>query len=198
MNAEKQPDRPKNLLLRLFIDTLITSTVAFGGGFVVLQMIRERFVNKYHWLTDEEMTDLLAIAQSAPGTIAGNALMLVGYTAAGFWGAVVTMIGTIIPPLAIIAVVSVFYNSLRDNIVISYLLKGMQAAVGAVILSLCVDMIRDATKKGKDIAAIVIMSAAMICSFFFGVNAIYIILAGAVSGMILLYVRRKMAERAAK
>ena len=182
--------RPR-LILRIFIDTLITSTLAFGGGFVILNMIRDKFCLKYGWLSEDEVTDLIALAQSSPGTIAGNALMLVGYTVAGFWGSVAAMVGSIIPPLFIISLVSVFYTTLRDSVAVVYLLRGLQTAVGAVIISLCIDMIDNATKRGRDLAALVICALSLICSFIFNVHAIYIIVAGALLGMIVTLIREK-------
>jgi chromate transporter len=182
--------RPK-LILRIFIDTLITSTLAFGGGFVVLNMIRDKFCRKYGWITEDEVTDLIALAQSSPGTIAGNALMLVGYTVAGFWGSVAAMVGSIIPPLLIISLVSVFYDSLRDSAAVVYLLRGLQTAVGAVIASLCIDMMDNATKRARDIPALVICALSLLCSFVFNVHAIYIIVVGALLGMIVTLIREK-------
>lgn len=185
----------KSILARLFIDTLTTSFVAFGGGFVVISMARSRFVERYKWFTDAEMSDLIAIAQSAPGAIAGNLVMLIGFNMAGVAGAIVTMAASMIPPLIIITLVSIFYSAVRDNQVVDYLMRGMRAGVGAVIASLVIDMVRDVTSRGKNLTAIIIMSVSLAASFFFKINPVYIIVTAAVVGIIMAFFNAKNAGK---
>jgi chromate transporter len=179
----------KQKCVRLFFITIYISSVAFGGGYVVLGMLRQYFVKKYKWMTDDEMTVSIAIAQTAPGAIAGNAAMLVGYNIAGVFGAFITMTASIIPPLVIITIVSIFYNTIRDNIIVDNILRAMRAGVVAVIISISIDMIVNVTKKGKNITAIVIMASAFIASYFIKIQPIYIILIAALCGIALSYIR---------
>ena len=174
--------------LKVFLTTLYISAFAFGGGFVVLGMLRTIFVEKYGWLTDKEMTDTIALAQATPGAISGNALILTGYNIAGICGAVCAFFAALIPPLVILSVFSLFYQAVRDNALAAALLKGMRAGTGAVIISLAFDMLRDAFRNSrKKIAALLIMLAAFVSSFFFGLSAIYIILAAAAAGIVLSF-----------
>ena len=154
--------REKGKVLRkLFFSTLYLSTFTFGGGYVIVTLMKEKFVDQLHWIKEDEMLDLIAIAQSAPGAIAVNGAIVVGYKLAGLIGALVAIVATIIPPFVIISVISYFYELFRDNFIISKLLSGMQAGVGAVIASVVWDMGGSVVKQ-KDAASIVIMLAAFV------------------------------------
>lgn len=183
----------KQKCFRLFFLTIYMSLVAFGGGVIILGLLRRYFVEKYGWMTDDEMNESIAIAQTAPGAIAGNAVMVVGYNVAGVFGATLTMIASIIPPLIVISLMSVFYHLINDNSIAYYVLKAMRAGVGAVILSIVIDMIRKVAK-GK--SAIVILILAFIACYFLKIHAIIIILIAAVSGIAHTYIRLLMKKKA--
>ena len=166
----------KKVLWKIFISTLYLSAFTFGGGYVIVTLMKKKFVDEYHWIEEDEMLDLVAIAQSSPGAIAVNGAIVVGFKLAGLPGTLVAILGTIIPPFLIISVISIFYAAFRDNFVISRLLLGMQAGVGAVIASVVYDM-GSGIVHSKNIVSILIMLAAFIASCVFGVNVVYIILA---------------------
>ena len=151
----------KKILFKLFISTLYLSAFTFGGGYVIVMLMKKKFVDQYHWIEDGEMLDLVAIAQSSPGAIAVNGAIVVGYKLAGLLGAMVATVATVIPPFIIIALISVFYNAFRTNYIVSEILEGMQAGVGAVIASVVFDMGADVVKE-KSAASIAIMAAAFI------------------------------------
>ena len=102
----------------LFFSTFKLSACTFGGGFVIIPLMRKKFVEELGWIEEDEMMDLTAIAQSSPGAIAVNASILVGYHVAGFPGAMLTVLGTILPPLIIISIISMFYQAFRDNTIV--------------------------------------------------------------------------------
>ena len=79
---------------KLFTSTFYLSAFTFGGGYVIIPLMRKKFVEQFHWIEETEMLDLTAIAQSAPGPIAVNASSLIGYRLAGFAGAMVSTLGT--------------------------------------------------------------------------------------------------------
>lgn len=89
--------------------------------------MKNKFVDEYHWIEENEMLDLVAIAQSSPGAIAVNGAIVVGYKLAGVVGIFITILGTILPPFIVLTVVSIFYNAFKSNWLISQLLEGMQA-----------------------------------------------------------------------
>lgn len=95
-------------LWKLFLSTLYISTFTFGGGFVIVTFMKQKFVDELHWLEEDEMLDFAALAQSSPGAIAVNAAILVGWRVGGFIGMVTSVIGTIIPPMAILSGISFF------------------------------------------------------------------------------------------
>ena len=85
-------------LRALFLSTLYISAFTFGGGFIIVTFMKRKFVDELHWLDDQEMLDMTALAQSSPGAIAVNAAILVGWRVEGLAGMVVAVLGTIIPP----------------------------------------------------------------------------------------------------
>ncbi len=178
---------------KIFISTLYLSTFTFGGGYVIVTLMKKKFVDDYHWIEENEMLDLVAIAQSSPGAIAINGAIVIGYKLAGMLGVIVAVMGTVIPPFAIIAVISVCYQIFRDNEIVSLVLEGMQAGVGAVIASVTYDMGAPFVKE-KDVMSIIIMAAAFAASCIFKVNVIYIVILCGLLGVI----RTCMAKRGAK
>ena len=161
--------------LKLFWTTLTLSTFTFGGGFVIITMMRKKFVEELHWLTEEEMLDMTAIAQSAPGALAVNASIVVGYRIKRFAGALISAIATIIPPLIIISIIAVFYNQFRDNAYIAIALQVMRAGIAAVIFDVVFSLAGNVAKT-KSVLWIGLMAAAFIASYIFKVSAIIIIL----------------------
>lgn len=186
--------RKKHVLWKLFYSTLYLSTFTFGGGYVIVTLMKKRFVDEYHWIEEDEMLDLIAIAQSAPGAIAVNGAIVVGYKLAGLLGALVAIIATIIPPFLIITVISYFYELFRDSFIVSHLLAGMQAGVGAVIASVVWDMGGDIIKQ-KSAVSDCIMAAAFLAACVLRVNVVYIILTCIALGVMrtLITKRRKAA-----
>lgn len=171
------------LLLLLFLNTLYISAFTFGGGFVIVTFMKRTFVDKYHWITEEEMLDLTALAQSSPGAIAVNAAILVGWKVGGFLGMIVSVIGTILPPMIILSIISFFYAAFITNPYVAIVLKGMQAGVAAVILDVVCELGLKVVKD-KSIISYLITIVAFITSFIFGMNVIYIILGAALIGII--------------
>ena len=168
--------KKKSVLGQLFLSTLCLSAFTFGGGYVIVSLMKKRFVDEYHWIEEPEMLDLIAIAQSSPGAIAVNGAIVVGYKLAGLIGALVAILATILPPFVIICAISLFYQAFRSNVYVSRVLAGMQAGVGAVIASVVWDMSSDIVKK-KSVPSVVIMAAAFLAACVFKVNVIFIILA---------------------
>ena len=99
----------RSTLWKLFLNTLYISAFTFGGGFVIITFMKKKFVDEMHWIDEEEMLDLAALAQSSPGAIAVNAAILVGWRVAGFIGMLTAVLGTIIPPMVILTVISFFF-----------------------------------------------------------------------------------------
>ncbi len=167
--------KKKEVLLKLFVSTLYLSAFTFGGGYVIVTLMKKKFVDECHWIEEDEMLDLVAIAQSSPGAIAVNGAIVVGYKLAGVIGALTAIVGTVIPPFVIISAISVFYTAFRENFLIAQLLEGMQAGVGAVIAAVVFDM-GEGIVRGRNAASNVIMIGAFLASCVFGINVVYIVL----------------------
>ena len=167
----------------LFLTTLYISAFTFGGGFVIVTFMKHKFVDELHWIDEQEMLDFTALAQSCPGAIAVNAAILVGWNVYGFAGMIVATLGTILPPMIILSVVSFFYAIFSTNVWVAVVLKGMQAGVAAVILD-AASRLGESVLKEKSSLSIFIMTAAFVCDFFLGVNVVYIILVAACIGII--------------
>ncbi len=177
-------------LWKLFVSVLYISAFTFGGGFVIVTFMKRKFVDELHWINEEEMLDMAALAQSSPGAIAVNAAILIGWRVAGFSGMLVAVIGTILPPLAILSVISFFYAAFASNRYVALVLKGMQAGVAAVIFDVVLGLGSGVIKQKKGIY-LFIMIAAFAANVFFDVNVIFIILAAALIGIGLELVNKK-------
>lgn len=176
---------------KLFTTTFSLSAFTFGGGYVIVPLMKKQFVDRLHWIEEEEMLDLVALAQSAPGAMAVNASILLGYRIAGFPGALVTILGTVLPPLVVLSVVSLFYGAFKENRVVGALLKGMQAGVAAVIADVVCDM-GGGILRTKNALPVLVMAGAFIAAFFLNVNVVYVILVcGALGALSALWQRRR-------
>ena len=123
----------KHIYRKLFTSTFYLSAFTFGGGYVIIPLMKKKYVDDLQWIEEEEMLNLTAIAQSSPGAVAVNAAILLGYRVAGISGALVTILGTILPPFITLSIISIFYTAFRDNTVVNAVLKGMQAGVALLL-----------------------------------------------------------------
>lgn len=187
------PESRGAILKKLFFSTLYLSAFTFGGGYVIITLMKEKFVDELHWLDEDEMLDLVAIAQSSPGPIAVNGAIVIAYKLAGIPGILCSVFGAVLPPFVILTAVSFFYNAFRSNFVIQSLLSGMKAGVSAVIISVVLEM-AGGIARSRDIILIGTMAAAFAANYFFGVNVICIILLAAGIGA----VRTVLGERKKK
>lgn len=179
------------LLRKIFFATLYLSAFTFGGGYVIVTLMKKQFVDELHWIDEEEMLDLVAIAQSSPGAIAVNGAIVVGYKLAGIAGVLTAVLGTVIPPFLIIAAVSVCYQAFRSNQLVAWMLEGMQSGVGAVIASVTFEMASGIVKERNTIS-LLIMAAAFTASVVWQINTIYIILACGLLGILITFSKRRM------
>lgn len=173
-------------LCRLFFSTLYISSFTFGGGFVIVTLMKKKFVDELHWITEEEMLDMTALAESAPGAIAVNAAILVGWQVEGLLGMITAVVGTILPPMVILSIISYFYNVFAANVYVALVLKGMQAGVAAVILDVVCSIIAS-----HSAVSLFLMVAAFAANYIFGVNVVLIILAAALFGVVRAALTRK-------
>lgn len=154
---------------------LFISTFTFGGGYVVVPMVRRYFVKRKKFFSEEDLAGMAAVAQSTPGAIAINLSALAGYQAAGTWGAIISCVAAVIPPLLILGLVSVFYTAFISNTIAAAILKGMQAGVAALIVDLIIDMCAMICKQ-RSLFLTAMIPAAFFANFILGVNVALILL----------------------
>lgn len=189
-NTLKNESKAK-MLWKLFTSTFSLSAFTFGGGFVIVSLMKKKFVEELGWLEESEMLDITAIAQSSPGPIPINASVILGYRMCGVLGSLVAVLGTSLPPLIIITVISKFYQQFRENAVISLALQVMRAGVAAVIFDVVLNLAKNIVKT-KNMLYISMMFVAFIMAYIFDISAMTIILLCIVIGVCnLLYDMRK-------
>lgn len=161
-------------LWTLFKSMFILSSCTFGGGFVIVSLMKKRYVEELQWLEEDEMLDVTAITQSAPGPLPVNASVIIGYRLAGIVGSLTAVLGTILPPMFIISVISLFYEQFRTNPYIATALQVMRAGVAAVIFDVVVNLAGNVLKT-KRILYIAMMIIAFIATYLLDVSAMIVI-----------------------
>lgn len=184
----------KKKYIKLFTSTFYLSMFTFGGGFVIIPLMKKKFVDELHFIEEDEMLNLAAIAQSSPGAVAVNAAILLGYRVAGMPGAIVTILGTVLPPLITLSVISLFYNAFRDNAIVNAVLKGMQAGIAAIIADVVLNLGENVLKE-KDVLSAAIMVGAFVFTFFLKINVIYIILVCGGIGALKIIIQMKKKRK---
>ena len=159
---------------KLFLSTFELSACTFGGGFVIIPLMRKKFVEELGWIEEEEMLDLTAIAQASPGAIAVNASIMLGYHIAGIPGAILAVLGTVLPPLIIISIISMFYQAFRNNVIVSMAMRRMLCGVAAVICDVVINMAKSIFQKKRPLP-IIIMLASFIAVRYLSINIIIVI-----------------------
>ena len=184
----------KKTLWTLFKSMFVLSACTFGGGFVIVSLMKKKFVEELEWLDEDEMLDITAITQSSPGPLPVNASVIIGYRMSGILGSVVAILGTIIPPVIIISIISVFYNEFRTNTYIAIALQVMRAGVAAVIFDVTFDLAKNVCKT-KRILYICMMIVSFISVAIFGASAMIIILTCLSIGIIDLIISLKKEKK---
>lgn len=159
----------------------------------MIPMMKERFVKKLGWIDQEELMELTALGQSAPGAMVINSAALMGYRLLGFRGAVSAVLGTALPAVIVLAAVSVFYELIRNNTYVSAAFRGMRAGVAAVIADTVVSMAVPYFRKDTIISA-VIMAGAFLIAFVFSINVAFVIIGCGALGILLGVIRRKRGK----
>lgn len=178
---KKKADR--KTLWQLFRTMFVLSACTFGGGFVIVSLMKKKFVEELGWLEEDEMLDITAITQSSPGPLPVNASVIIGYRISGLLGSCIAVLGTLIPPMVIISVISVFYNEFRTNPFIATALQVMRAGVAAVILDVVWNLAANVCRTHRPLY-IAMMVVAFIAVFFFDVSAMLVILSCLAIGLI--------------
>ena len=189
MEIIENESKQKISLVRLFFEMMKISAFTFGGGFVIIGMMRKKFCDELHWVTDDEVLDMTAIAQSAPGALAVNSAVIFGYRIAGVKGSLLSTLATVIPPIVIISVICMIYDAFSTNVIVQTALQVMRAGVAAIIVDVVIDLASNVIKT-KDILNICLMIAAFVATWYFKVSSIVIILLFIALGLALSFTNK--------
>jgi chromate transporter len=152
-----------------------------GGGYAMIPLIEKEVVDKKQWIDRDDFLDMLALAQSAPGPIAINTAVFVGYKMAGIPGMIFTVLGSVLPSFIIILIIASFFVGIKDSEAVERAFKGIRPAVVALIAAPVLRLGKSAKINRKTII-IPILVAVLVA--FAKITAVYIILAAAVLGIL--------------
>ena len=166
----------------LFYNFFKIGAFTIGGGIAMIPLVSRIVVEKYHWMTEDEMVDMIAIAESTPGVIAVNLATYVGFKLGKFFGAFFATLGVVLPSLVIICLISYFYDAFIEIEIVRWAFMGIKACVAILILNAGIKLIKNVKKNVFSI--IVLLIAFTLCLFVSAISTIYIILGGLVIGVI--------------
>ena len=188
MDGVKKPEE-RRLCGQLFFTFLQIGATTFGGGYAMIPLIEREAVEKRKWITEEDVLDIVAIAESTPGPIAINAATFVGYHCAGFWGAACATFGVVLPSFLIILLISFFLRQFESLRLVKYAFVGIRAAVLALVLS-AVWKLAHQTKKNV-FSLCVAVAVFALAVFVPQLDVLWLIAASAVAGIVLQLCRGK-------
>ena len=195
MRKENKKLLNRKLLGQLFTTMFSLSACTFGGGFVIVSLMKKKVVEERRWLEEDEMLDITAIAQSSPGPIPVNASVILGYRLQGIAGSLTAVGGTILPPMILLSLIAVFYDWFRQNAVVNTALTAMRAGVAAVICDVVINLAKNVlgTRRPLYIALMVIT---FILGYFLNISAMYIILGCLATGILCVIFDQRKKGRA--
>ncbi len=167
--------------VQLFFTFLKIGMFTFGGGYAMIALLRDEFVEKKKWITNDVFLDMVAIAESTPGPIAVNSATYIGYQISGFWGALVSTAAVCIPSFSIIYVISLYFDRFLELTYVGYALEGIQACVVYLIFSAAVRMTKEVCHTFFHRVIVVLVFAAMLLLSLLSVSfsaVFYIVICG--------------------
>ena len=165
----------------LFLTFFKIGAFTFGGGYAMIPLIQREVADKRKWITEDDILDIIAIAESTPGPIAINTATFVGFKTAGFWGAFASTFGVVLPSFVIITVIAYLLRNFSDYKGVKYAFFGVRAGVLALIIKGLVSMYKQVQ---KNLVSYVVMGAAFVLVAFFNANVLLVIIGCAVFGLV--------------
>ena len=183
--AALSPRETKHFYWKLFYSTFLISAFTVGGGFVIIPLLKAKYVDEYDWIDDKEALDMVAIAQSMPGIVAVNACIILGYRMAGLSGSLTALLATVLPPLITLSVIARCYEIFASNPIVQFALKGMQCGATALIVKVALDLFLKQMKT-RHLLPIVIVLATLIANIVFDVNIMLLVIIDGLIGLVLM------------
>ena len=176
----------------LFLTFFKIGGFTFGGGYAMIPLIQKETVENRKWITDDDILEIIAIAESTPGPVAINSATFVGYRTAGFWGAVCATLGVVLPSFVIILAISYVLETFQELKAVQYAFNGIRAGVLALLFKALWTMFK---KSPKGWAAYVVMGGAFLATAILKINVLYVIIGCAVFGLITATVAKRRAKQ---
>ena len=180
------------MLRDLFLVFLKIGTFTFGGGYAMIPLIQKETAEKRKWISDEDILEIVAIAESTPGPIAVNSATFVGYRVCGFWGAFFSTFGVVLPSFLIILGISFVLKQFENIRAVQYAFAGIRAGVLALIIKALISMYRQCPKQ---LFSYLIMGAAFLCVAFLNLNVLYVIIGCAGTGLVVSAVTARREKK---
>lgn len=180
-----------NKIFKLFLTFFKIGAFTFGGGYAMIPLIQHEVCEKNKWITDEDILEIVAIAESTPGPIAINSATFVGYKICGFWGAFFATLGVVVPSFVVILCISYALNAFQNLKAVKYAFMGIRAGVLALVVKAFVSMYK---KCPKNWVSYTVIAFAMLIGIFTDINIFLVIIAAAVFGLVTYSVLRRRGE----
>lgn len=168
-------------LFEIFIIFFKIGLFTFGGGMAMIPFIKSEIVTKRKWITDDEMLNIIAIAEATPGVIAVNSATFVGYKLKKFWGSLVATVGVVLPSLIVICIIAMFFNDFLNYPYVGAIFKGIRIGVTVLIFNAGIGMLKKSTKNALVYGLI---GLTLLLRILFEMDSIIIILIGAAIAII--------------
>lgn len=179
-------------LLELFSVFFRIGAFTFGGGYAMIPLIQKETVENKKWITDEDILEIVAIAESTPGPIAINAATFVGYKVAGFWGAFFSTLGTVIPSFTLILLISYVLRRFNDIKAVQYAFNGIRAGVLALLIKALWTMYK---KVPKNAVSYIVMALSFVFAAIVKVKVVYVIIGCAVFGLVTSFIAERRSAK---
>lgn len=169
------------VLWQVFSSFFKIGAFTFGGGYAMIPLIQNEAVEKRHWVTDDDILEVVAIAESTPGPIAINSATFVGYKAAGVLGSVCATLGVVLPSFVVILLLSFVLQQFQNVLAVQYAFNGIRAGVLALLVKALWTMYK---KSPKGWPAYIVMGASFVLTTFFSINVIFVLIGCAAFGLV--------------
>jgi len=178
--------------LQLFITFFKIGAFTFGGGYAMIPLIQHEVVEKNHWITDDDILEIIAISESTPGPIAINSATFIGYRICGFWGSFFSTLGVVLPSFVIILAISYVLNEFQELKAVQYAFNGIRAGVLALLIKALVGMYK---KSPKNLISYIVIASSFIVAAFVDISVLWIIVGCALFGLITAFYADRRAKK---
>ena len=163
-------EKEKHILRDLFFTFMKIGIFTFGGGYAMISLVEDECVDKKHWITHDEMSYLVVLAESTPGPMAVNSSTYVGYKRGGMIGSIIATVGVVIPSFVIILIIATFLDKFLDIVWVANAFKGIKVAVGILILNAAIGMMKHIKKEAMPVIILVLATVIMLVVNIFAID----------------------------